>query len=198
LEKCTGITDSLHCSLEEAQERERDAYSEYWDFKKIAHQARLTFLEEKARNLSAESNTSASNILKQIVRREQQREASRRIKVTLKKIRKSGISKVDIEHDNGVFEELTTKRSIEQACMDENKKKFLQTNSTPCMQPPLRQLLGKFGDTLFCQSILRGQCNPPNSTPPFTCELFNHLQYAIPAHDIIETARISKRAFQEG
>ncbi len=50
-----------------------------------------------------------NNIIKQIISRERKREASSRVKVTLQKIRKSGITKVDIEHEDSKIEELTTK-----------------------------------------------------------------------------------------
>jgi hypothetical protein len=111
LEKKTGIYNLLHCTLEEAKLNEQQAYEEYWRFKKSARVARDTFLETKAKQLSKESSTSTKNIIKQIITREKQREASRQIKATLHKIRKTGITKVEIETENGV-EEITTKRGM--------------------------------------------------------------------------------------
>lgn len=198
LEKKTGIMNSLHCTIEEAQEQVTKAFTEYWEFKKSAQASRSTFLEQKAKQISAESTTGTKNILKQIITKEKQREASRRIKSTLHKIRKSGITKVEVQNDNGEIEEVTTKRGIERACMTENAHKFQQTNSTPCMRAPLRQLLGRYGDTEFCHSILRGQCTPPPNTPQYTRELFEHLQYALPTAPKAFESYFSKDNFQSG
>jgi predicted transposase YbfD/YdcC len=127
LEKAAGISHSLHCSLQKANDRLSVAYSEYWTFKNIAHNERTIFLEEKARAIAKEEGIEKSKVIKQIISREQQREAARCIKYTLHKIRKGGITKVDIETDAGTIQEITTKLGIEQACMSENK--FFSTNT---------------------------------------------------------------------
>ena len=64
-----------------------------------------------------------NNIYLQLITREKQREAARRIKFTLGKLKGAGVTKVDILHPNGETEELTTKEEIETACMLENDKK---------------------------------------------------------------------------
>jgi hypothetical protein len=73
----TGIKNSLHCALEEARMNGRQAYNEYWKLKKTAQASRTTFLEQKAKQLSKESTTSSKNLIKQIISREKQWEASR-------------------------------------------------------------------------------------------------------------------------
>lgn len=57
---------------------------------------------------------------------------------------------------NGQTVELTTKEEIEKACVEEHHKKYLQTNNTPPMQPPLKELLGQYANTPFCEEILMG------------------------------------------
>jgi CTP-dependent riboflavin kinase len=104
--------------------QEKQAFDKYWEFKKMAQASCNTFLDKKAKELSKETTTSQKNINKQIISREKQREASRQIKGTLHKIRKSGITKVEIQTDSGEIEEITMKRGIEQACMNENAHKF--------------------------------------------------------------------------
>ncbi len=126
LEKATGISNSLNCTLEEAINKEKQAYEDYWKFKKTAKQQRLTFLETKAKAISQESNTSATNVLKQIIRREKQREAARRVKATLNKIRKGSITTVEVLKDTGEIEEITSKQGIEQVCMTEKRRNFFK------------------------------------------------------------------------
>jgi hypothetical protein len=197
LEKRTGIRHSLHCTIEEAKVNEKQALEEYWTFKKTARQTRNTFLEKKARELGKEKKVKQQTIMKQLIIREKQREASRRIKATLNKVRKGGITTVNILTPQGDTIELTTKQDIEQACMDENKAKFLQTQHTPCMREPLRSLLERYGDTDFANTILSGQFNPPPNTPQYTVEFFCQLKRA-PINNNYITNHISKDNFQDG
>ena len=44
------------------------------------------------------------------------------------------------------------------------KKKFQQTENTPCMVQPLRQLLGPLANTSFADDILEGHVQLPNGT----------------------------------
>jgi hypothetical protein len=80
--------------------------------------------------------------------------------------------------------------------MDENKAKFLQTQHTPCMQEPLRSLLGRYGDTDFAETILSGQVNLPPNTPQYTIEFFCQLKRA-PTNNNNITNHISKDNFQD-
>lgn len=59
--------------------------------------------------------------------------------------------------NNGQKTELTEKYQIDQACIEEIKPKYLQTSNAVCMQEPFKSLLGRFGDTQFCDKILRGE-----------------------------------------
>jgi hypothetical protein len=103
-----------------------------------------------------------------------------------------------VENNQGEIDEITTKQGIEQAYMDENKLKFLQTCNTPCMQEPLCSLLGKYGDMEFSQSILSGQCIPPPSTPQYTRESFQQLQSATLITGVPTRNSISLDTFQSG
>jgi hypothetical protein len=155
-------------------------------------------MEEKAAAIAKESGSEKATIIKQIITREKQREAARQIKYTLHKFQKSGITKVEVETATGSINEITTKTGIERACMQENKKKFQQTSETPCMQEPLRSLLGAVGDTQSCQEIMEGTFVPPPQTPAYTIELFNQLQYTNNNVSAPPSASIGTSAFQEG
>jgi hypothetical protein len=56
------------------------------------------------------------------------------------------ISKVETEINTGETIEITTKMGVEQACIIENKKKFQQTQETPCMKELIHSALGKLGE----------------------------------------------------
>jgi hypothetical protein len=153
LSKKTNIPNPLQASLEEAQINLTSAKRKYWDFKKTARQSRDTFLEQKATAISKESGQDTAMIIKQLISREQQRECSRRIKYTLGKIRGGGITRVEVVSNDGTIQEITTKVGIEHECMNENIRKFRQTQQTPCMREPLRSALGRFGDTASGRAI---------------------------------------------
>jgi hypothetical protein len=198
LEKTTGIQNSLHCTLEQAVENEKLAYAQYLSFNKSTSQEWQTFLEMKAKSIAKESGSHKSSIITQLLLHKQQREVARRIKFTLHKIKKSGISSFELENPNGEIVEITTKAGIERACMNESCNKFQQTRNTPCMQEPLRSALGRFSNSDACRDILRGEYNPPANTPVYTREFLVQLKKPQAFTHPPPTAQISASMFQDG
>lgn len=176
LAKKANIPNPLDNTLEEAKAQLEEITHKYWKFKSSAKDARETFLEGKASAIATEQNQDTLIILRQLIRREKQREAARRIKYTLGQIRGGGITRVEVESQDGTIREVTTKVGIERECMIENKKKFRQTQQTPCMREPLRSALGLTGNTLAGQQILDGTYTPPANTPQYTREFLLQLQ----------------------
>ena len=144
----------------------------------MAKRKRISYLETKAKSISDEQGGDKDNVYLQLITREKQREAARRIKFTLGKLKGSGVTKVDILRPNGNTEELTTKTEIETACMEENNKKYTQTYNTPCIKFPLRRLLGFDGNTPIGRDILLGNFDAPGDTSIYTREFFRQLKYA--------------------
>ena len=75
-----------------------------------------------------------------------QRETGRKMCAVLEKTLKGGINRVEIIAKDGSTKENITKSGIEWACLDENDRKYRQTQHTPCMSNPLCQLLGLLSD----------------------------------------------------
>ena len=92
---------------------------------------------------------------------------TRAIKFTLKKMKGGSVTRVEITKDDQLVE-LTTKDAIYNACIEENRDKYSQTSSTPCMTEPLKTLLGRFADTPFSLSVLNGTATFPQATPKYT------------------------------
>ena len=198
-EKSLGLSNCLHKTLKEIKEEEVKAWKHYWKIKKQAHQLRKGFLMQKAEAISEESETqTASNVFKQLIQREKQQEDSRKIKGTLKKLRKLAVTSVKVLQSDGMIAEINDKEQMEIECVKENDKKYSQTNNTICMQEPLRSLLGRTGNTAFCNSILDGSVDLPPNTPIYTRELFQQMQQVHPTQNNDINKGITEAEFQEG
>ena len=197
LEKKHKINDAMGYSEKEVEAKIRDTMKKYKKQKKDAQRLRTTFLQGKATAMAEENNTEVEKILKQLLDHELQRTAARRIKATLGKLTNGSVTKVDVEQDDGRVIEETTKEGIERACMEENEKKYRQTQATPCMQEPLLSELGYLGITASCDQILEGTYQPPPGINQYTRELLQHMQ-RLPIQYPSKKATITTPMFKEG
>ena len=81
-------------------------------------------------------------------------------------------------------------------CLKENLKKYTQTQGTICTCEPLLSLLGRFGETAFCDEILNGSAVFPPRTPNFVKDFFQQLKRDNITEEV--PIRISTEDFQEG
>ena len=197
LERDTGIRNSMHCTIDEATAHLRLAKTKYKRVKKDAKQLRVKFLEEKAKSIAAEGTSSQENVYKQLIQRERQRESSRRIKQVLHKVQGKGVTKVEINTQDGGTAEVTSKEGIERACLQENKQKYLQIRHTPCLTEPLKSELGWEAQTPAGEQILEGTYQVPEHTNPYSQQLFDQLKAAEIQHEF-EPAQITAEVFSEG
>ena len=123
----------MELSLEEAKENLHQAKQIYYKKKPKTAILRLKFLENKATLIAEDIGQDKSNVYKQLIRRKAQQHTAQRIRYLTKDKLTSGITKVDYIDSNGHQGTYSTKEDIEQICMQENFKKFQQTNQTPCM-----------------------------------------------------------------
>jgi hypothetical protein len=198
LARRTNIPNPLGCTLQESLINLNNSKQRYWEFKKTARATRDTFLAHKAQAIAAEKGQEVATVIKQLALRERQRESARRIKFSLGKIKGGGVTKVEVELDNGSLREVTTKLGIEQECMTENIRKFRQTQLTPCMREPLRSLLGPLGNTASAQSILNGDFLAPIGTPQYTREFLAQLQKPPQQFATPKIAAMTTKEFQTG
>ena len=176
LEKKTGIFDILKKEREEIKEGEKNSFKTYWKVKKNASQLRDHFMECKAADLAKEKNVEMSSIIKQQKENEKSRRNNRKIKYTLQKLNKTSVTTVEIDDVDGSMKDLTSRSAIESACLQENYNKYSQTKDTICMKEPLRSLLGRTGNTSFCESILKRTATFPPNTPAYTQEFFQQMK----------------------
>ena len=197
LERQAGVKDALHRTMDEANEQLQLALMRYKRLKKDAKALRVKFLEQRAIDIAKEKGEESATVYKQLIQREKQRESARRIKYVLKKVNDGGVTKIEQETADGNREEITTKEGIERGCIAANKKKYLQSRFTPCLEDPLRTELGFDGDTAAGRAILDGTYIPPDGVHPYATEFFNQLQRPTINHEF-QATEITAEAFKEG
>ena len=100
--------------------------------------------------------------LRNMNKAEAQRRLFQTIKVVEQKLSSGSTSRVIVTTANGGQKELTTKAEIEAAIIEENEKKYHQTEGTSQITSPLLlPLLGKHGEGPAIDQILNGTFNPP-------------------------------------
>ena len=133
----------------------------------------------------------------EMVARERQRQASRRLKRVMKKSLHRGLIKASLTQDDGSSIEYTDKEDIEQACLDENFNKLSQRNNTPVMQSPLVEEIGYGKTTQATKDILTRQYVPPEGTNIYREAFLNEL-YKPKDLQQEPKATITTECFQQG
>jgi hypothetical protein len=131
----------------------REEFITYNSIKKQAPEKRRLFLETLAEAKANEGDLTQENILKQLLRQEEQRSIFKKIKAILTKFRQRVVA-VEVPNEVGGWDLKTTKLDIEQGCIDENIRRFSQANSTPPLLQHTVQSLGWKGETETATNIL--------------------------------------------
>lgn len=198
MEKTVGLTNTMHVSIEQAKKEVTEAKAQYNATKAQAETLRQTFLHRKAKDIAHEKDLPEYSVYKQLISGEEQRQAARRIKYTLQKIHGGGVSRVEMKDNDGTTKVLTQKVEIEEACMKENEKKYMQTSNTPCMTGQLQRDLGYDGLTPSGEAILNGTYEPPPGTGQYTRELLQQLKMVDTIFDTVPEAKMTTTQFREG
>ena len=176
LETSLKIHNCLSLPAEEIKHHLQESYKEYWKVKKDAKKHRLHYLERKAQDIADENGIDSNNVYKQLMQREDQRLAARRVKYTLRKLRGGSVMRIEVPTEDGQWREVTTKEGIEKGCIKENIKKYRQTEDTPCMTYPLCDALGYTGLTKTAEDILQGSYVYPAGLGQYQRELLQEFQ----------------------
>ena len=183
LEKKVKLSGSKNKTLAEAKIASAQAFSEYWNLKRKANDLRTTFLQNRAKELSKVTKLDEKNVYSQLITAELQRKSARKIKYVLNKVLGGGVTKISLLNQEGEWEEVTNKKSIEKGCAIENENKYRQTETTPCMTGQIVKDIGYLGNTESAQQILDGTYISPPGTNQHTNEYLHQLKYDINAHN---------------
>ena len=160
--------DEIHAKLKAAKK----AYNR---FTPKADEARATFIEGLAQARAQLNDTTQADELRKMRRIEEQRRSARVIKFVNQKLTRGGISSVLAPMEDGTWVEMTTKEDIEQACLDEDERRFNQARDTPFLQEPLFSAVGPLGVGPGADAILNGTFEIPPGTDPYAAKLIPFL-----------------------
>ena len=144
-------------SIEELEKELDVAYKLYKNLKKEAESLRLAFLEALAISLEAEGKGKKAKIIEGMIKLEEQRKMYRKLKPLSRKFSENLSTTSVILTNNGITHELTEKVQMEQAIIDENRKKYHQCETAcPFMSEPLLSEFGAFGENTATERVLKG------------------------------------------
>ena len=184
-------------SIAEMREEEREANRALRRFKKHdADTSRTNFLEDLAEARAADRRTkmaanrqqakhnaktySSETELRSLIKRERTRKTWARISRAIGKERLAGLMIVEAPNEDGTWSEVTEKNEIEEACINENKRRFTQCHNTPFLQSPLIDDFGYLGVGEAAGRVLDGTYTPPPGSDPYACRLLKGLQRIAP------------------
>ena len=133
----------------------KEEFKQYNVLKKDASKIRYNFLEQLATAQASQSNRKQETIYKQLLLHESIRSMFRKIKFAVKDPR-NGVTIIEVPNNQGEWETVTNKDSIERHCIHENIRRSTQAVNTPTMQKEQLTLLGWKAQTPLAQQILQG------------------------------------------
>ena len=110
-----------------------------------------------------------------MMHREWQKRTAKNIKRARGKLNRFATNQVYVTED-GERRLMTSKRDIEQACINENKARFSQLQGTPFTVEPLLSEIGLLADTEAAQEVLEGTWSPPEGTDIYTRLLLQEMK----------------------
>ena len=154
--------DQLLAPMETALEQRDESWKRYKIVKKQATTLRGKWLDDLAVARAEAGLESASKGALVMKRREQQRHRARLLKSIMNPSLRSGLSSVkrpkDGRWDNGewigTWEDTNDKDGIEDACLEENDRRFHQAEDTDLLHPDVLEILGGTGCTSAATSLL--------------------------------------------
>lgn len=182
--------------LQDALDKLKQEYETYNIYKKEASTRRNTYLEDMAVARAEFFNTTATSILKVLIEHERQRAIGRKMRRILGKPR-CGVTSVIAPNEEGEWITVTEKQAIEEACQQENIRRFTQANDTPALLSDQVDLLGWTAEMDVAQNILRGIEDPRLHPNINKLVKYFKLNESIRNSGLIDTS-ISTEEYQEG
>jgi exonuclease III len=152
-------------TMQSALDSQQIAHREYRRIKRKSRHYRITFRENLAMAIADHKQTSEKAVLRELINREETREMYRKLKRMRHKYTSLSTSGVLVTNTNGKKKLVTDKDMLEQVIMEENEKKFHQTEDhCPLMKGQLLEDIGLYANGPRVSDILSGNYKPPSGT----------------------------------
>ena len=156
LRRRAGINEAVK-SVPEAVLLLQSQFNEFKLLKKNSATERTHYLQDLAMSKAAVSGKLQEKVILELKQREHIRTVFRKIRYA-SAYQRVGTTQVETTSTSvGSTILHTTKESIEQACMNENIRRFTQSYGTPSLLPDQIDLLGWTGNSPTSQTILQGK-----------------------------------------
>ena len=171
--------DIEHFSLSQMEQSLSTAFEEYKKIKQQHIQLRQSYLEDLAQAMEENGKGNKSTHLRNLITLEEQRAIYRKLRITTKKNENLSTTFVTVKDENGNDKDIIEKREIEDAIMEENCKKYHQTEDTcPFIKnSTLLQQFGLFGEGPASKLVFDGTYTPPPTTDPYTTAYLSTCQH---------------------
>jgi hypothetical protein len=143
-------------SIEQVQKKLKQAYQEYYSNKHQAASLRNTSLDLLAEAIVVKGDLAREKVLRDLRQREQQRATARKLRFIQGKMKSESITMVTVVGEDGNRADITDRKEMEKAILDNNKAKFSQSFHTPFYRSPLKEAFGFQGLTNSAQAVLAG------------------------------------------
>ena len=163
--KMLDIEKPMKCTLEECNQRLKDAYAKYNEVKKEAPKHRYVMMDTNADTAEANGDHALANAIRQMKITEETRGTHRKIKLTTKPFG-GAVSRLSIEDATEESGRRTTTDpvEIEEALKREYEEKYRLAYSSPLLHHPMREERGDQGLTAQTEEVLLGEYVPPEES----------------------------------
>ena len=144
-------------------------YEEYKELKGKDRELRNSYLEQLAETMEQYGEGNKAGYLRQLIIAEENKEMYRKIARVTKKVENMGTTFVTIKDENGRKKDVIEKDQMEEEIINENRKKFHQTEGTcPFLQPMLKKDFGDYGEGEATNQVLKGEYKIPEGLDEYT------------------------------
>ena len=166
-------------SVEEINQLLNTAFKKYKTIKKNHIKMRSDYLESLAESMEKDGKGKRAKILRGLIELEKKRAAFRRLKRIMKGDNNTSTTSVLVSAPDGSIREVINKEEMESAIINENRKKYHQTEDTcPFLQEPLRSQLGDCADGPDITKVIDGSFSPdPHRVDEYTRDFIKACKY---------------------
>jgi hypothetical protein len=159
-------------SVTDIQQQLRQIQATLKKIRQKASSLRSDMLQEPAAAEALAGNNATTNILRQLERAEATKACFSLLRKYLKPCSNGGLAKVQVpdgpdEQGTETFKDISEPDEIYRLILDRNFQHFGQANGTPFTVAPLKDWLGKAGETEIGQAITKGELKPTLEHPQF-------------------------------